>query len=158
MVAGRGTATITGVGTQHFVFYPSSGGLQLLGIDTTNVNAGVALQQSGGPFSNASVSGNYTLNFTGNNSSGEVDAIAQFNASGSGTLTGALDLNNAGVTSGNLALTGTYTVASSGRGTATLNSSAGPVNIVFYLASGSRAVFIESDGFQVSVGTFIKQP
>jgi hypothetical protein len=157
ITAGRGTATITGAGTIHFVFYPSSGGLQLLGTDATNVSTGTAFQQSGAPFSTSSIAGTYGLNYSGTNSAGEVDAIAQFNATGTGSLSGALDLNNAGVVAGNLALTGTYSTAANGRGTGTLNSAAGPVNIIFYMASSSRVVFIEADSFQVSSGIFLKQ-
>jgi fibronectin-binding autotransporter adhesin len=157
VVAGRGTATITGAGTLHFVFYPTSGGLLLMGTDTTSVSTGTAFQQTGGPFSTGSITGPFGLNLTGTNSGGEVDAIAQFSATGGGSLTGALDLNNGGVATGNLALTGTYTVTPSGRGTATLNSAAGPFNIVFYMASTSRVVFIEPDAFQVSSGIFLHQ-
>jgi hypothetical protein len=154
---GRGTATIVGPGTLHFVFYPSTGGLLLMGIDNTSVSAGTAFQQTGAPFSNASINGPFGLNFTGTNGSGEVDAIAQFTANGTGGLTGALDVNNGGSPAGNLALTGTYTTGANGRGTATLNSAAGPVNIVFYMANTSRVVFIEPDSFQVASGTFLHQ-
>src|SRR5262249_45750547 len=157
VLGGRGTATITGAGTLHFVFYPSTGGLQFLGIDATNVSSGTAFQQTGGPFTTASITGTYGLNFSGANGGGGVDAVAQFNATGAGTLSGALDLNNAGVVAGNLALTGTYSAAANGRGTATLNSAAGPVNIIFYMASNSRVVFIEPDSFQITSGTFLKQ-
>jgi hypothetical protein len=156
VVAGRGIATINGAGTTHLVFYPTTGGLQLLGIDSTNVSTGVAFQQSGGPFSTASITGPFGLNFSGTNG-GEVDATGQFTASGTGSLSGALDLNNAGVTAGNLALTGTYSAAANGRGTGTLNTSAGPVNIIFYMASGSRVVFVEADSFQVASGIFLHQ-
>ncbi|HKF22635.1 MAG TPA: hypothetical protein VKE93_13785 [Candidatus Angelobacter sp.] len=157
VVAGRGTATINGAGTTHLVFYPTTGGLQLLGIDSTNVATGVAFQQSGGPFSTGSIAGPFGLNYSGTNSAGEVDATGQFSASGTGSLSGALDLNNAGATAGNLALTGTYSAAANGRGTGTLNTSAGPVNIIFYMASGSRVVFIEADSFQVASGIFLHQ-
>jgi len=154
---GRGTLTIAGAGGLHFVFYPSTGGLLLLGTDTNSVSTGTAFQQTGTPFSTPSINGAFGLNFSGANSGGEVDAIAQFTANGSGSLTGALDLNSGGVLSANLALTGTYSAGANGRGTATLNSAAGPVNIVFFMASTSRVVFIESDPFQVSSGIFLHQ-
>lgn len=154
---GRGTATIVGAGGLHFVFYPSSGGLQLLGVDTTSVSTGTAFQQTGVPFAITSISGNFGLNYSGVNGSGEVDAIGQFNANGSGGLSGALDLNSSGVPVGNLALTGNYTVAANGRGTGTLNTAASPVNIIFYMANNSRVVFIEPDSFQVSSGIFLHQ-
>src|SRR5262249_12979401 len=146
----RGAATIAGAGGLHFVFYPSTGGLLLLGTDTTSVSTGAAFQQVGTPFSTPSITGAFGLNFTGANGGGEVDAVAQFTANGSGALTGALDLNSGGVPTGNLALTGTYSVGANGRGTGTLNSAAGPVNIVFYMASTSRVVFIQPDSFPAS--------
>ncbi|HMF90295.1 MAG TPA: hypothetical protein VKL40_06605, partial [Candidatus Angelobacter sp.] len=154
---GRGTATINGAAAQHFIFYPSTGGLQLLGTDITNVSTGVAFSQTGTPFTNGSISGTYGLNYSGVNGAGAVDAVAQFTATGTGGLSGALDLNNAGGLAGSLALSGTYAVSPNGRGTGTLNTAAGPVNIIFYMASSSRVVFIEPDSFQVTAGTFLKQ-
>ncbi|HMF90694.1 MAG TPA: hypothetical protein VKL40_08635, partial [Candidatus Angelobacter sp.] len=47
VTGGRGTATINGAAAQHFIFYPSTGGLQLLGTDITNVSTGVAFSQTG---------------------------------------------------------------------------------------------------------------
>jgi len=125
--------------------------------NATIVASGTALAQSGGPFSNGSINGAFGLNFTGANTVNEVDAIAQFTSAGTGSLSGALDVNLGGTLASNLALTGTYSVAASGRGTGTLSSSAGPVNITLYMVSPSRALFIETDVSQVSVGAFAKQ-
>jgi hypothetical protein len=155
---GRGLMTLNGgLGALHLVFYPSTGGLQLMGIDPTIVASGSALAQSGGPFSNGSLNGGFGLNFTGVNVANEIDTIAQFTTSGTGTLSGALDVNSGGVLASNLSLTGNYTVAGNGRGTGALNSSAGTVNITLYMVSTSRALFIETDATQVSVGLLAKQ-
>jgi hypothetical protein len=155
---GRGTMQINGgLQTLNLVFYPSTGGLLMLDVDTNLVASGAALQQSGAPFSNVSINGAYGLNFTGTNGATEVDSIAQFNTSGNGNLSGAMDFNNGGSLSNSLALNGNYTVSSNGRGTARLNTSLETINIVFYMASSSRVLFIESDPSQISVGVFALQ-
>lgn len=154
---GRGTMTLNGgLQTLNLVFYPSTGGLLMLDIDTNLVASGTALQQSSASFSNASINGGYGLNLTGVNVS-EVDAIAQFKTSGNGNLSGAMDFNNSGSLSNSLALNGNYTVSANGRGTARLNTSLETINIVFYMASSSRVLFIESDPSQISVGVFALQ-
>src|SRR5262249_20571518 len=111
-------------------------------------------------FSNASLNGGFGLNFSGANFSGlgaEVDAIGQFTTSGTGTLSGALDLNSGGALGANLALNGTYSVAANGGGTGTLTSSAGTQDIGVYMVNSSRALFIQSDAIQVATGLFVKQ-
>lgn len=158
---GRGTMQLNGPEVLHLVFYPSSGGLLMLDVDTVIVAGGTALAQSGAPFSNTSINNGYGLNFTGVTAlntlfPNELDVIAQFNANGAGTFSGALDLNNLGFTS-SLALNGSYTVSASGRGTATLHTSAGNVNIIFYMASGSRVLFIEPGTAEISAGVFATQ-
>jgi len=158
---GRGTMQLNGgLSTLNLVVYPSTGGVQMLDVDASIVASGAALSQSGGPFSNASLNGGFGLNFSGANFSGlgaEVDAIGQFTTSGTGTLSGALDLNSGGALGANLALNGTYSVAANGRGTGTLTSSAGTQDIGVYMVNSSRALFIQSDAIQVATGLFVKQ-
>jgi hypothetical protein len=162
---GRGTMQLVGPITLNLVFYPSSGGLQLLDVDAGAIEAsGAAVAQSGAPFSNGSLNSGFGLNFSGVVAPGtisetEIDAISQFNATGSGTLSGALDFNNFGALNSSLALNGSYSVASNGRGTASLKTSQGTINLIFYMASNSQIVFVELDeGIgQISVGTFAAQ-
>lgn len=158
---GRGTMTLNGgFGTVNLVFYPSSGGLLLLQVSNTILSSGTALQQSGGPFSNGSLNGGFGLNLTGVDLANgvEVDGIAQFNTTGTGTLSGAFDFNQGGVLSNSLALSGTYSISANGRGTGTLNpSSLGTFNVIYYVASGSRVLFMEPDASQVSVGVIAFQ-
>lgn len=165
VTAGRGIMQLTGPMTLNLVFYPSSGGLQMLDVDAGAIVAGgSALPQSGTPFSNTSINNGYGLNFTavlgpGTASESELDSIAQFNANGNGAINGAQDVNNFGSTTSNLALSGSYAVSSNGRGTASLRTSQGQINLIFYMASNSQVQFIELDeGFgQLSVGTFAAQ-
>lgn len=162
--AGRGTMHLTGAETLNLVFYPSTAGLLMLDVDSTVVASGTAILQTGAPFSNGSINNGYGMNFTsilgpGTVSQSELDAIAQFNANGSGSLTGAMDVNNSGATSSSLALSGSYTVNSNGRGTAQLKTSQTTFNLIFYMGSNSQVQFIELDETlgQLSVGNFQAQ-
>ena len=156
--SGRGTLTLTNsTGTSNFVIYPSSGGVLVMETDTVIVSSGSALAQTGAPFSNSSLQGNYGLNFSGAILGAEIDAVAQFKADGNGHLTGTLDFNNGGVLFLGLALNGTYSVNSNGRGTATLQSSAGTLNLDFYVVNASRVLFVEIDPTLPSVGEFDAQ-
>ena len=163
LAGGRGTMALnTTVEALNVVFYPSTGGLLMLDVDTSIVAGGAALPQSGGPFSNSSLANAYGLNLTGvtglNTVAGpsEIDAVAQFTAS-SGTITGAMDFNNFGAVTNSLALTGNYSMNSNGRATATLQSSLGTFNVIYYAISGSRVLLIEIDSTQVSAGLFATQ-
>ena len=154
---GRGALTLTSsAGTSNFVFYPTISGVQVLEIDFTTLSLGTAFAQTG-TFSNSTVQGNYGLNLTGVTNAGELDSLAQFSANGSGTFNGALDINNTGALTSGLALSGNYTVGSNGRGTASLHSSFGTQNVIFYVANSSRVLFIGSDSNTVSVGDFEHQ-
>lgn len=155
---GRGTLTLAGT-NQSFAIYPTmTGGLLMLDLNTA-IATGTALQQTGTSFSNSTVTGAYGLNFTGVNLNlgTEVDAVAQFTADGNGNIKGAFDFNNEGALNPSLALTGTYTIGTNGRGTGTLNSSAGTFSVIYYVVSGSKVLFIEADGLQPSVGLFAQQ-
>ena len=159
--SGRGAMALTGsFGTLNFAIYPSSGGLQMLELDAAVLSSGAAQQQVGASFSNASLNGGFGLNLTGADLvvGSEVDAIAQLNSTGTGTFTGAFDFNDAGGLSPSLALTGTYSVSSNGRGTMTLSpSTLGTFHVLFYTVSNSRVLFIEPDTNQVSAGSIAIQ-
>jgi hypothetical protein len=103
------------------------------------------------------VQGNYGFNLSGVSNVGEIDAIAQFSANGNGSLNGALDINNSGALTSGLALTGSYSVSGNGRGTGSLHSSFGTQNVIIYVVSSSRALFIETDSNLVAVGDFEHQ-
>jgi hypothetical protein len=156
--SGRGTMILNGgFGTLTFAIYPSSGGLQILELDSAVLSSGAALAQSGAPFSNSSINGGFGLNLSGADliAGAEVDGIAQLNTAGTGTLSGAFDFNDGGGLFNSLALNGTYSANSNGRGTMTLKpSTLGTFNVIFYMTSGSRVLFLEPDTNQVSVGSF----
>ncbi|HZU32315.1 MAG TPA: hypothetical protein VFB79_14455, partial [Candidatus Angelobacter sp.] len=150
---GRGTLSMvtTPLGTLNFVVYPSSGGLIMLETDVRFAAGGTALQQTT-PISNGSLSGTYGLNFTGVGTNGEIDSIAEFTADGASKLSGIIDLNNTGAITFGQPLSGTFTVASNGRTTLTAQTPLGTQNLVVYVVSGTRALFIEMDTNVVAAG------
>jgi hypothetical protein len=150
---GRGTITMPGSsGLASLVFYPTTGGILLLSIDSTSVATGTAFDQQLSTPSNSSVNGIYGFFLAGANTAGAVDAIAVLSADGKGNFTGNLDENSAGTLGSTIALTGTYTLASTGRGTAVLTGSTGSTNIIFYAADALDFIFIEADTGQVATG------
>jgi hypothetical protein len=163
---GRTTATLTVGGLAYqYVFYPQiNGALSMVEIDTSNVVAGRALAQSLGSFSSGSFQGIYAFNFTGNDfvvNPGEEDLVGQMVPNGGSALnTSSVDISDNGVLVHSAALSGSYLVSSSGRGSATLatNStafSAATMNV--YVADSGNALFLESDGTRVLVGIAQKQ-
>jgi hypothetical protein len=137
----------------------SSGGLLMLETDFSNLTQGVAFPQSATSFAAAG----YGLNLSGENTSGPVNDIAQFNTttavSPSINMTGILDENSDAAPNQGLALSGAYAPDSpvDGRGLITVdvsNSVIGGLTLQYYLVDASTAVFIEMDTDQVSLGTF----
>ena len=157
---GRGTATIaSALGTFNFTFYVVNGGdLKFLEVDTAPVLSGEILGQQGAPYSNASVQGGYAFILGGSSTAGAFAAGGLFTADGNGNLTGGVeDINNNGAVSQNLGISGNYSVASNGRGTATFVSSVGTFQFIFYLSSGSLLEMLETDTNIVSSGSADQQ-
>ena len=111
-------------------------------------------------FNTAGLNGGYTFSFAGI-SSGTTDesVVGEFVSDGAGKITsGELDTNIGGALASQVAITsGTYTVDSRGRGTATLITSGGTLKFVFYMVSASRAIFLETDSSPILVGDSFKQ-
>jgi hypothetical protein len=155
---GRGTLTLSNSsGAFHFVVYPSTGGLQMMEVDSTVLSSGTAYVQQGSNFSTGSLTGNFGFNLTGVNSGGEFDEIAQLALDGNGGWSGALDMNNNGGLSLGLAASGNYALGSNGRGNASLTTSSGRMNFFIYAVSNSRVLFIEADSTAPAVGSFEHQ-
>lgn len=162
------------VGGSLFAAYPSSGGLLLLEIDTTNLGilSGAAHAQTlGAAFA---TSQGYGLNLTGINLAGpsgavEVDDIAEFTANSSGTsVIGLIDENfaPAGVPIFDQKLNGTYTGPdSSGRfgisataGNSSNSTLNGGFGLTVYTVDGTIFPFVETDtGGQVATGALVLQ-
>jgi hypothetical protein len=168
--SGRNVIDLTGFtgGLTELAAYPSSGGVLLLEIDGTGgLVLGAGYSQSSTAFS---ASQGYGLNLSGENASSgtEVDDIAEFAASSSGTtISGVIDENSPefGPNPG-ISLTGTYAAPdANGRGqisATAANNSNGTVNggfdLTFYTVDGTTFPFIESDANgQTATGVFVEQ-
>ena len=152
--SGRGTLSLTTAsGTTNFAIYPSMSGLQMLEIDSSGITAGSALSQKSSSFSSGSLNGNLGLSTTGSFQGNISDQLAVLLADGNGKLTGTMDLNNERSPESGLAVNGTFSVASNGRGTASLTTSAGTTNLNFYMVDGSLALTLSLDNSAVMTGS-----
>jgi Domain of unknown function (DUF5666) len=134
---GHGTLSVTG-DQRSYAFYLVSPGRAFI-IDSTG-RTGTIEPQTGGPFDNRSVAGNYIFGNSIRNYSGISGALT---ADGLGGLVGTFD----GPATGQ-SFTGTYAVAPNGRSSLTVVPGAGPAaKMVFYLVSPSKAA-----GFRVDPG------
>jgi hypothetical protein len=147
---GRGTLSFTSAVNQvHSVCYVvSAAELYCISSDPQGANTpaftGKILQQSGAPFSNASVSGNLVRYQDGIASTGVgVKAeIALVQADGAGNFSQAAVANDGGTYSNNLSASGTYAVAANGR--LTIPGKNGPTPL-FYLVAPNQAFAMSSD-------------
>jgi hypothetical protein len=106
-------------------------------------------------FSAAAVSGSYVLGFEGVNDTGGRFVVAgRFDANGVGALTnGQVDANSAGTLINKASMTGAYTVAASGHGTAALAITGviNPVNVSFYVVSRKKLFAMQTDARSATV-------
>jgi len=146
---GRGTFSFTSAVNQAngVCYVVSAAELYCISSDPQGVNpafAGKILQQSGAPFSNASVSGNLVRYQNGIASTGVgVKAeIALVQADGVGNFSQAAVANDGGTYSNNLSASGTYAVAANGR--LTIPGKNGPTPL-FYLVAPNQAFAMSTD-------------
>ena len=131
-------------------------GLLIL-MDQDTVIAGQGFQQGPGPFTAGTFSGSYGLNLEHvvPNGSGEArqNGTGPTTADGAGNLAGFVDLNGRS----DLPLSGNFTSSSTGVFTGTLaglDTSSTPAvhHFAYYLVDASRAVLIETDNAQLTIG------
>src|SRR5262249_44837350 len=126
---GRGTGTLVDSRpvTIPFNYYiVDSSHIRIFSIDQTS-GLGSATLQTGGPFSNASLSGNYAYQLSGdtqNNFEG-VQTVGRFSASNGTISDGRSDAQVDGTAQANQTFTGTYTVAANGRAVVDLSYAGG---------------------------------
>ena len=149
----------------QFAAYPFTGGVFLLENDSAGFLQGAAYNQTGTAFNPPA---GYALNLSGVNTNGltdgEVDDIAQFNATTTAApavnATGVLDENSIlGGPAQTLGLSGTYTPDSpaTGRGSLVvpnIKTFTGTLGLEYYVVNPSTVLFIEGDNFQLSSGIF----
>lgn len=152
---GRGTATLTSaLGTYNFTFYMVSSGMAFfLQVDPFAVTNGIVAAQQGGPFTTASISGNFGFVVVGVSA-----ALGQIVADGSGNLSGTEDVNDyPGTLLLDVTLSGTYTVSSNGRGVATITTPSGASQLRFYIGSERSLIIVGVDITEVLLGLAGKQ-
>jgi hypothetical protein len=161
---GRGTATLTGLtSTLTFVFYViDKNTLNFVEVDSGAfpVLSGQALAEAGGPFSPASLSGNFAFTVSGAGTAGPLATGGVFTSNGTGGFSaGTLDVNNNGtVTSGTALLPASnYTLAANGRGTMALSVHGATFNFAIYPAANGTVEMLEIDASFVTSGTALAQ-
>jgi hypothetical protein len=151
------------LGTFRFAVGSISGGVaskaRFFEFDARGTRGGGLIEkQDPTAFSTAKITGDYAFGVS-SVIRATSSAIANFGAAGrftasAGTISsGTIDEDSDGTITSNAALTGTYSVAATGRGTMTLNvaGTANPVNLVFYVVSSDQLLVQSSDG-QQSIG------
>jgi hypothetical protein len=152
---GRGTGSITDSNgtTSTFNYYVIDANHLRFFTTTSGVyGVGRAELQSGGPFSNSSLSGNYVFAARGDTLMffNGLQIAGRYTADGNGSLTsGVFDSVRDYTPSANVAFTGSYSVASNGRATLTINSTPQ----IYWLVSPSRAFYLANDPATVAEGT-----
>jgi hypothetical protein len=154
---GRGTATINSAYiVQNFIFYiVDANDVKFVETDAFPTAAGEVIRQAAGPFSLATLNGGYAFTLGGAlNNGAPLASGGVLAADGAGTITsGTLDENQGGGISLGTAVSGTFTVGSSGRGVATF----GPFVLAFYPASNGTIELADISGGAVEIGSARKQ-
>ena len=161
--SGRGTITLNGAsGSNNYVFYQITPVSAFLLSTDSGINAsGLLFFQSGG-YSTASLRGNYSLSSASPAGAAPALSVGLLTLNGAGAIAGFENNNVNGTASGQLSVTGTYSVstASNGittRGVMTLTTNGGAsTNYVFYSISASSAVVLGESGSPVT-GLLVSQ-
>ncbi|OLB24177.1 MAG: hypothetical protein AUH15_01620 [Acidobacteriales bacterium 13_2_20CM_55_8] len=157
--SGRGTGTFTDNAnvTSTFIYYVvDTNNLRFFSTNNGAPGLGRAETQTGAPFANTSLAGSYAFGSSGDDNFSVAGAktVGRFTAGGDGTISaGAYDSVEDGTVSTNISFTGTYSMASNGRATVTLNPSTGTIQQIFWMVSPSRAFSLTSDPNKVEDGT-----
>jgi len=139
-VASNGRVTLTGGMNPPVIYVVSANKGFLVGTDTS-VIAGSFEPQSGGPFTNASVVGNFAFGDVSPTVSAGTLSVGVVTANGAiptGTINGTSDNNSSGTLTGGQTFSDTYVVAPSGRTTT------GSGNNLLYIVSGTKAVLMNT--------------
>jgi hypothetical protein len=154
---GRGTSTITagGLTNSTALYLLSDNTAYAVGLDTWGTGLSFFSPQGAGSFSAASLDGHYAFTLRGTLGSPGIDVTGQILLNGQGALAGAVDVNAAGVLSESVAVTGTYTMGASGRGTATVSTPTATWTMTLY-AKDAETVYLLGTSYPAN-GTFVRQ-
>lgn len=114
--------------------------------------SGILRLQNSSTFSNSSLSGLYAFGLAGQDSAGGHYAMAGSTQASSGSLSSAAaDIDDAGTLASQLTGgSGTYSISSNGRGTATLTLGSTSLDLALYMVSGNEAIAITTDPLSAS--------
>jgi len=114
--------------------------------------SGILRLQNSSSFSSASLSGLYAFGLAGQDSTGGHYALAGSAQANSGSLSSAAaDIDDAGALSSQLTGgSGTYSISSNGRGTASLTLGQTTLDLALYVVSGNEAIAITTDALSAS--------
>jgi Bacterial Ig-like domain (group 2) len=164
---GRGSMTVNASGglashTFRFILESNATIGRLIEFDSISTSSGTFEKQDPAAFNAGAVLGNYVFRLGGlDSSANRIAEIGVFSADGAGSISNGLeDVNDNGVGSSSVSVSGTYAVAANSRGTAMLSTSMGSANFAIYVVSANKANFIEIDSTPATVlaGTAEKQP
>lgn len=150
---GRGTISLTdsaSFATNYVYYVVDSQTLNMIETDSGHLGAGNAVEQSGGPFNNASLQNGFTFRSFGDtqNHLDGVNSAGAFTSDGAGHITsGDYDSNQDGVPLQNASLTGTYSVDADGRVSLSLNPTVqsqmlSPIQNIAWMIDSTRAFFL----------------
>jgi len=139
-----------GSSTYAVVISSDGGNAQFIQYDSRGVQgAGVIKKQDTSAFSAGKIKGNYAFGLVGIDgpNTGRMALVGEFLSDGVSQLSSGLaDDNDNGTLLSSAGLSGTYSVASSGRGTAVLNiNGLGTLNASFYVISANEFFLMETD-------------
>jgi hypothetical protein len=110
-----------------------------------------------GPFSNASLSGNYAFTMTGADSGGFFIRTGSLVADGKGSFTGIEDVNSALALVIANPITGTYSIGGDGRGTLTIDRAGVITTYRLTVVSNTQVLIIQFDNFTTASGNLTAQ-
>ena len=158
---GRGTANLNssaGNTTLDFVIV-ASGHALVTRFDNRATGSGTIDQQTSSAFSNAVLAGPFAFSLSGIDTGGIPLAVGGiFTSDASGTLTaGVDDSNDNGVVVTNDPMTGSIPMTSTGRGTATLNTSRGALTFAYYVVDANHLKFVGTNTLPALGGEAFRQ-
>jgi hypothetical protein len=154
--SGRVDLTLNASSNVHEILYlVSSSRAFFLIDDSSKVEDGILDRQQSSSFSNASLNGQFAFVMDGFDTTLK-DRVGTLQADGNGRLTLNEVANAGGAISVPGPLSGTYSVSTNGRTTASISSLSS--NLIFYLVSSNDAYIVQADSGTEISGTISKQP
>ena len=154
---GRGSISLSGTsGTNNYVFYQITPNSAFLLSTDAGINASGLLYLQSGGYSTTALSGNYTLSLASPSGAVPALSVGLLSLNSLGAIAGFENNNNNGTESGQLAVTGTYSVTASTtttstRGVMTLTTNGGvSTNFAFYPISNGSVILLGESGSPIA--------